>query len=355
MFSKYIKKSSKKVGLPPGSLVHIGEKKVDKVGLSVIDYDPDYLNARELKSVEEAFPFKDSPTVTWLNIIGLHEIKTLEKIGNHFGIHPLVMEDILNTSHQPKSEIYDDYVFAIIKMIRYNPEEKKLEFEQVSIILGESFVITFQEREGDIFEPVRQRIQNPKSRLRRNGPDYLTYALLDVLVDNYYIIMENLEEVIESLEELVLQRQDESLMKDIQKTKRATILLRKSVWPLRDAIDEIMSEDSNLIKEFTAPYLRDLYDHAIHVIETIEMFREMVSGIMDLYLSNISNRMNEVMKILTIIASVFIPLTFIAGIYGMNFENMPELKWPFGYHLVLAIMLLIVVISVILFKKRKWI
>lgn len=355
MFSKHIKKGSKKIGLSPGSLVHVGEKKVEKVRLSVIDYDLEELNMHELDSVEEAFPFKESPTVSWFNVNGLHEVETIQKIGSHFGIHPLVMEDILNTGHQPKSEIFDDYIFTIIKMIKYKTEVKELEFEQVSIILGKNFVITFQERDGDIFEPIRKRIQNPKSRLRRNGADYLTYALLDVVVDNYYLIMEQLEETMESLEEAVLQKPDESLMRDIQKTKKEIILLRKSIWPLRETIDDLMTEDSNLIKEFTIPYLRDLYDHTIHVVESIEMFRDLVSGIMDLYLSNMSNRMNEVMKILTIVASIFIPLTFIAGIYGMNFENMPELKWSFGYPLIWILMVLIGVISVIFFKKRKWI
>ncbi len=354
MVYELFKKRTETIGLPPGSFVHIGEQKVDVTKLSIIDYDKEKVNRKDLEKVEESFPFKNSPTVTWLNVIGLHDVDTLQKISDHFGIHPLVMEDILNTGHQPKTEIFDNYIFIIAKMIRFDSENNETALEQVSIIMGKHFVITFQEKEGDIFDPVRKRIAISNGRLRQHGPDYLTYALLDVIVDNYFLIIQDLHTIIEELDERVLQSADKSQIYDIQKLMRETLLLRKTIWPLRLAIADLMEEDASLIQKFTLPYLRDLYDHTNHVVDTIETFREMVTGTMSVYMSNISNRMNDVMKVLTIIATIFIPLTFIAGIYGMNFENIPELKWSFGYPLVWLLMVTIGLIMIIFFHKKKW-
>jgi magnesium transporter len=354
MVFDFFKKRIETIGLPPGSLVHIGEQKVDTVKLSIINYDKENLTQKDLKKVEESLPFRTSPGVTWLNITGLHDVQTLQKIGNHFGIHPLVTEDILNTGHQPKTEIYEDHIFIIAKMIKFNSEKNEVIREQVSIILGKNYVITFQEVEGDIFDPVRKRLMNSNGRLRDNGPDYLTYALLDVIVDNYYLIIQALDEIIEELDEKVLQATDKSLMSDIQKLKRETFLLRKTILPLRVAIDDLMKEESNLMGSFTLPYLSDLYDHANQVVDNIVIFREMVSGTMDVYLSTLSHIINDVMKILTIIATIFIPLTFLAGIYGMNFEYMPELKWAFGYPLIWVIMIALGSVSLIFFRKKGW-
>lgn len=355
MIRGILQKKSQTIGLSPGSLVHLGERREEAVKLSVIDYDLENLNIRDLQSVEEAFPFKNSPTVSWLNLAGLHDTEILQKIGNHFGIHPLVMEDVLNTGHQPKSEIYDDYLFFIIKMINYDEKEKRLDYEQVSMILGENFLISFQEKAGDLFNPVRQRIETTKGRLRKQGPDYLLYALLDVIVDNYYLVLEKLATDIEDLEARALTEPVRELVHEIQRLKSEVVLLRKSVWPLREAVDDLMVEDSNLVSAFTQPYLHDLYDHTIHVIDTIETFRDMISGLMDVYLSSLSIRMNDIMKVLTIIATIFIPLTFIAGIYGMNFENMPELKWSFGYQMIWLIMILTSGALLLYFKKKGWI
>lgn len=355
MIRGILQKKSQTIGLSPGSLVHLGERREEAVKLSVIDYDLENLNIRDLQSVEEAFPFKNSPTVSWLNLAGLHDTEILQKIGNHFGIHPLVMEDVLNTGHQPKSEIYDDYLFFIIKMITYDEKEKRLDYEQVSMILGENFLISFQEKAGDLFNPVRQRIETTKGRLRKQGPDYLLYALLDVIVDNYYLVLEKLATDIEDLEARALTEPVRELVHEIQRLKSEVVLLRKSVWPLREAVDDLMVEDSNLVSAFTQPYLHDLYDHTIHVIDTIETFRDMISGLMDVYLSSLSIRMNDIMKVLTIIATIFIPLTFIAGIYGMNFENMPELKWSFGYQMIWLIMILTSGALLLYFKKKGWI
>ena len=355
MLKGMIQKKSHTIGLPPGTYIHLGEKKEKELKVSVIDYDMENLNVRELVSVEEAFPFKDSPTVSWLNLAGLHDVESLQKIGKHFGIHPLVMEDVLNTGHQPKSEIYDDHVFFIIKMITFNENDRSLEYEQVSLILGENFVISFQEKAGDVFNPVRKRIETTKGRLRKQGADYLLYALLDVVVDNYYLILEKLAGEIEDLEGRALSDPEKKLVQDIQRLKSEIVLLRKSVWPLRDAIDDLMGDDTQLFTPFTMPYLHDLYDHTIHVIDTIETFRDMIAGLMDVYLSSLSIRMNDIMKVLTIIATIFIPLTFIAGIYGMNFENIPELKWEFGYHFIWLIMLGVGGSLLLYFKKKNWI
>ena len=350
-----MQKKSQTIGLSPGSLIHLGERREEKIKLSIIDYDPENLNVRELRSVEEAYSFRESSTVSWLNIAGLHDTDSLQKIGNHFGIHPLVMEDVLNTGHQPKSEIYDNYLFFIIKMITYKDEKKRLEYEQVSLVLGENFLISFQEKDGDLFNPVRQRIETTKGRLRRQGADYLLYALLDVIVDNYYLVLEKLATNIEDLEARALTEPEKELVHEIQILKSEVVLLRKSVWPLREAIDDMMVEDSSLITSFTLPYLHDLYDHTIHVIDTIETFRDMISGLMDVYLSSLSIRMNDIMKVLTIIATIFIPLTFIAGIYGMNFANMPELNWSLGYPLIWLIMLATSGALLLYFKKKGWI
>jgi len=354
MVYKILKKPSKKFGMPPGTLLHVGEQKVEQVKISVIDYDKQKLDIKDLQSVEEMLPFKETPTVTWLNIIGLHDVDVLQKIGNHFDIHSLVLEDIMNTSQRTKIEMYDDYVYIILKMIDYNDQRNDMEIEQVSLILGKHFVFTFQEREGDIFESVRKRIHNINSRLRNHGPDYLAYALIDVIVDHYFIILEKFGEIIESLEERIIESPQKSLVSEIQRIKREIIILRKSLWPLREAIAELHREDHALITDFTLTYLSDTYDHTLQVLDTLETYREMVVAIMDVYQSNLSNRMNEVMKVLTIIATIFIPLTFIAGIYGMNFENMPELKWPMGYLYVLSIMVCVVIVMVLFFRRKKW-
>lgn len=347
-------RKSDKTGLSPGSIVHVGEKKVDYVKINVIDYDPESLETKIVKTIEETYQLRDTDSVSWIDIIGLHDAEILDNIGSHFGIHVLTLEDIVNTETRPKIEIFDDYIFIVLKMIFYNEELETTEMEQLSILLGHHFVITFQEREGDILNPIRTRLQSVKGRLRKRGADYLTYALLDIVVDNYYIILEKLTEKLEGLEERVLLNPDETIPINIQSLKKEILLLRKTLWPLREAIHNLNNQETDLFDETTHPYLQDLYDHTIQVVDTLESFRENASGIMDLYQSTIGNKMNEIMKVLTIVASIFIPLTFVAGIYGMNFENMPELKWSYGYFMAWAIMFIIGVSLIILFKKRKW-
>ena len=351
---KLIKRTSKKAGLPPGTLIHIGEKKTEKVRIRIIDYDEVQFEEKEAKTVEECFPFKEKPTVTWINIDGIHQADIIEKLGNYFGLHPLLLEDILNTEQRPKIEDFGDYVFVVLKMLYYNSDENRIQAEQVSLVLGSNFVISFQEREGDLFDPIRERIRKGKGRIRKAGADYLTYALLDTIVDNYFIILEEFGDKIEDTETELATNPNPEILQTIRKTKKELLFLRKSVWPLREVVSRLEKAESPLIHESTVVYLRDVYDHTIQVIDTVESFRDMVSGMLDVYLSSISNKMNEVMKVLTIFAAIFIPLTFIAGIYGMNFEFMPELRWQWGYPAILVVMASIATALLVYFKRKKW-
>lgn len=352
---KLIKKRSQKAGLPPGTLVYIGEQKVERARITILDYDEARFEEKEAKTIEECFPFKDRPTVTWINIDGLHEVDIIEKLGKHFGLHPLLLEDIVNTDQRPKMEDYGDYIFLVLKMLYHRDEDDaEIEAEQVSLILGPNFVISLQEREGDVFGPVRDRIRKSKGRIRKAGPDYLAYALLDAVVDNYFAVLERVGEKIEDAEQELTANPTPKILQFIRKLKRGMIFLRKSVWPLREVASGLEQCESPLIHESTSMYLRDVYDHTIQVIDTVESYRDTISGMLDIYLSSISNKMNEVMKVLTIFASIFIPLTFIAGIYGMNFANMPELQWRYGYFVVWGVMALVALLLLAFFKKRRW-
>ncbi len=351
-----IRKRSEKSGLPPGSLVHVGQKKSEKVRITIIDYNEEILREKEAKTVEECFPFKDEPTVTWINIDGLHQVDIIEKIGNYFEVHPLLLEDILNTEQRPKMEDFDDYIFIVLKMLECKSEKNWiLSSEQMSLIIGKNFVISFQESEGDIFDPIRERIRNGKGKIRKMGPDYLAYSLMDAIVDGYFIILEKLGEKIEDIEDELMTNPTPETLKVIHRLKRDMIYLRKSVWPFREVISNLERGESKLIEKTTSIYLRDIYDHTIQVIDTIETFRDMLSGMLDIYLSSISNRMNEIMKVLTIIATIFIPLTFLVGVYGMNFKYMPELELPWSYPALWFFMITLSISMLVYFKKRKWI
>jgi len=348
------KKMTKKPGLAPGTLVHVGEKKIEKVRIRVIDFDEANLEERELETVEDCVPYKDKPSVTWINIDGLHEVGVIEKIGTNFDLHPLILEDILHTEQRPKMEDFENYIFIIAKMLSYDEEEDQLKSEQFSLVLGRNYILTFQEREGDVFEPVRERLRKGKGRLRKRPPDYLAYALIDAVVDHYFLVLEKIAERVESLEDELVANPTPQTLQTIHHLKREMIFLRKSVWPLRELIGALERGESGLIEQGTTLFLRDVYDHTIQVIDTVETLRDMVSGMLDVYLSSISNKMNEVMKVLTIIATIFIPMTFIAGIYGMNFESMPELKWPWGYPIVWIVIIAIGVVMLYYFRKKKW-
>jgi len=352
---RLIKKTSKSKGLPPGALVHIGEKKTDKVRISVMDYNIGKYDEGETKKVEDCFILKRKPTISWINVDGLHEIDIIEKLGKCFDIHPLVMEDILNTDQRPKMEDYEKYIFFVLKMLYANDKTNEIHSEQVSLILGNNFVISFQETIGDVFDHVRDRIRGSKGRIRKMGADYLAYTLIDAIVDNYFTILEKIGEKIESMQQDIISNPNPETLQHIYKLKRDMIYLRKSVWPLREVLNGLLREDSKLVKKSTYIYLRDLYDHTIQVIDTIETYRDMISGMLDIYMSSISNKMNEVMKVLTIFAAIFIPLTFIVGVYGMNFKHMPELSIPWAYPAIWVIIIIVGFTLLGYFKHKKWI
>jgi len=355
MAERSISRRSKKIGLPAGSMVYIGEQKVEKVKLSAIDYDQTQLTIREVISLGELSELRKIPTSTWVNVTGLHEVETLQELARLYEIDLLVMEDILNTDQRPKVEIHDAYLFLVLKTINYDKDHESISIEQVSMILGDKFLLTFQERENPVFYPIRDRMKDPGSRLRRNGADFIMYALLDVIIDHYFLVMEKQGEKVQQLEDIVIVKPEQSIMIAIQKMKREMIVLRRAVWPLREVLHNLLREDISLIHKPTIPFLRDIYDHVIQILDTIETHRDITSGILEIYLSSISNRMNEIMKILTLIATIFIPLTFIAGIYGMNFEWMPELKWRWGYAGFWVIIILTSVGLLSFFRKKKWI
>jgi len=352
--SKWMKKTSKKIGLPPGSLVHVGEKKSETVKMTVFSYNEEAYLEKEVDHIEDSFKLRDKSKVTWINIDGLHNMEIIEKIGNYFGVHALVLEDILHTEQRSKIEDFNDHLFMVLKMIYPDRDRNGIQIEQISFLLGSDYVVSFQEREGDVFNAIRERIRNNKGRIRKMGADYLAYALIDMIVDHYFIILERCSEDIERIEDQLNTSPTQENLKEIHRLKRNIILLRKSVWPLREVIGGLGRGEFKLIHQSTLVYLRDIYDHTIQVIDTIESFRDMVSGMIDTYLSILSNRMNEVMKVLTIIATIFIPLTFIAGIYGMNFEFMPELKLRWAYPVVWLLMIMVAVCMLINFRKKKW-
>jgi magnesium transporter len=350
----FTKKVIKKAGLAPGTLVHIGDRKIEKVRIRLIDYNENRIDEKELKTIEECFPYRGEESVTWINIDGLHDLDLVSNIGKSFDLHPLVLEDIVNTEQRPKLDDFEKYIFIVSKMLYYDSELHKIQFEQLSLILWNNFVISFQEEEGDIFEPVRERLRKGKGRIRKMGPDYLLYALMDAVVDNYFVVLEQIGERVSELEGNLVANPEPDTLQSIHEFKRELIFLRRSVWPLRELISSLERGETDLISEKTTMFLRDVYDHTIQVIDTVETYRDIVSGMMDLFLSSVSNRMNEVMKVLTVIATIFIPLTFIAGIYGMNFANMPELNWRWGYPIALFAMLIIGVIMLIWFKRKRF-
>lgn len=355
--SRLVKGRSIKSGLPPGSLVHIGEKKRDNTRITVFVYDENHTEVIDLGKAGNLASISKIPGNKWINVDGIHQIDEMEKIGKIFNLHPLVMEDILNTEQRPKLEDYSDYIYIVVKMIYYesiNSSANELITEQVSIITGKDYVLTFQENEGDVFGSLRERLKTGTGRLHNAGSDYLAYALLDAIVDNYFIVMEKLGEKIE-IADAPLVKPSPDTLQVIHQLKRALLYLHKAVWPLREVLGSLERGDSALVKDSTVVYIRDVYDHVIQIMDTIETYRDIISGMLEIYLSGISNRMNEVMKVLTIISTLFIPLTFVVGIYGMNFKYMPELNKAWGYPAVLFLMVVIVLVMVYYFKKKKWI
>lgn len=356
MKSRTFKRKQSNVGLAPGTLVHVGEIKAEKIVIRAWIYNSETLIEKELKTVEECQALKNQPGMNlWINVDGLDRVNVIEKLGSYFGVHPLTLEDVLNTGQRPKTEEYESYIYSVLKMIILDEIREEIIIDQVSIIFGSNYILSFQERAGEVFNPIRERLKNPGSRLRKNGVDLLAYSLMDAVVDNYFLILENVGEEIEDLEEELIVDPLPDTLKAIQKHKRDMITLRRSVWPLRELISSLQRTESKLIKETTQLYLRDVYDHTIQVIDSIEAFRDILSSMTDVYLSSLSNRMNDVMKVLTVIATIFIPLTFIAGVYGMNFDYMPELELRWGYPAVMMGMALLGICMFLYFRKRRWV
>ncbi|MEJ2040552.1 MAG: magnesium/cobalt transporter CorA [Desulfosarcinaceae bacterium] len=352
--ARFIKKSFSKAGSAPGTLVHNGEGKTEKPRLTLMAYSPQALDERQFQGLDQLPEPGDPDTAAWVDIDGVHDLGLIEQIGARFGIHPLTQEDIVNTGQRPKVEDFEDYLFLVFKMLRYDETEEIIISEQVSLVLGATWLISFQETPGDVFDPVRERLRKAKGRIRAAGCDYLAYALLDAVVDHYFHILERIGSRIEALEETITDTPQQKNLHAIHYLKREVIYLRKQIWPLREMINRLTKGDNPLIREATHIYLGDVYDHVIQCLDTIDSYRDLLTSTLDLYLSMVSNRMNEVMKVLTIIATIFIPITFVAGIYGMNFKDMPELSWRWGYAFAWAIILAIAVGMLIYFKRKKW-
>ena len=353
--NRLLKKRSGKAGLSPGTLVHIGEEGPGKARVRAVDYDAGTFVETECRSAEEFARFRDTKAVTWIRVDGLSDVEVVKRLGEIFGLHPLVQEDVLNTDQRPKQEDYGTYLYVVLKMLIPDPANGgSFRTEQVSLVLGKGWVISFTERESSLFDQVLVRIRNDQGRHRRMGADYLAYTLMDAVVDQYFSVLEGLGERIEDMEEEVVSRPEPQTLQTIHQLKRDLIFLRRSVWPLREVITAVGRGESGLVEDATRLYLRDVYDHAVQVIDIIEAFRDMTAGMLDIYLSSLSNRMNEVMKVLTLIATIFMPLTVIVGLYGMNFKFMPELEWRWGYPAVLLLMALVAGFMVLFFKRKRW-
>jgi len=348
------KRSSKKAGNPPGTIMYVGKKRTEKVKIQVIDYTKSGVKEFETEKVEDIFKFRDKKSVTWINVTGIHDVEIIKKIGKYFRLHPLLLEDVVSATQRPKLEEFDNDLFITLKMLYFNSKKNKIKIEQVSLVVGNGFVISFQEDAEDVFNLIRKRIREGGGRIRNAKSDYLTYTLIDSIVDNYFVVLEKIGDKIEDMEGKIFSEANNDVLNSIYKMKRELIVLRKSVWPLREVISAFQRGELKYIERDTAAYVRDVYDHTIQVIDTLETYRDMLSGMQDLYMSISGNKMNETMKVLTIIATIFIPLTFIAGIYGMNFNFMPELGYKYSYFIILGIMSIVASVMIFYFKRKKW-
>ncbi|BAO56525.1 magnesium/cobalt transporter CorA [Nonlabens marinus] len=343
-------KSRNSVFQPPGTISYVGEDRTEKVATETILYDE-----KEFKKLEGIFLDKlEDDQVNWFNVDGVHEIDLLEKVGSKFHLHHLLLEDIANTTQRPKTEFYEECIYQCIKMISYDPEENEINQEQVSILLTNHAVITFQEKTGDVFENIRERIEQSRGRIRYSNNDYLFYALIDSVIDHYFIAVEQIGEYLDQLEDEIFDDPQKSSLERVQKNKRMLLTLRRAIFPLRESISRLLKEDSKFIDPQIKSYFQDAYDHCIQIIETVESYREINGGLRDMYLSSVSHKMNQIMQVLTIMSSIFIPLTFLAGIYGMNFDHIPELHWEHGYRYFWILSGCMFVALLGFFKWKKW-
>ncbi|MDH4163686.1 MAG: magnesium/cobalt transporter CorA [Nitrospirota bacterium] len=353
--TRITKRRIKKVGLPSETLVYTGERPGGRVDVTLIDYDEQTFEERTIRSADECVPYRTKPTATWINVDGVHEAPMIERLGECFGLHKLVTEDLMSVVQRPKVEDFGDYLFIVLKMLTYDEKAKKVVPEQVSLIVGQSFLLSFQEGvQGDVFQLIRDRLRTGRGKIRKLGADYLAYSLLDALVDGYFLILEKLGDRIDALEDELMARPSRAIVEKLYHLKRELLFVHKAVWPLREVIARLQRRESALIRETTTPYLRDVYDHLAQVIDSVEIYREIMTEMLETYLSSVSNRLNEIMKVLTIIATIFMPLTFLAGVYGMNFKHMPELEWKYGYYLVWAVMAAVGGGMFLYFRRKKW-
>lgn len=340
------------IGLPPGTLVYTGKATQERIKITLIEYNEKELQEKVYFDLSECLQDVKHGMVKWIDVDGVHKTELIEAIGKAYDIHPLTMEDIVHIDQRPKFEEYDNYVLAIMKMIGYS---NRIEAEQLSLLLFKNTVISFQEpNKNDAFEIIRTRLRQGKGRVRKLGADYLFYALMDAVVDGYFHVLEKIGDEVEEVEEEIMNNNSKNSLKRLYTLKRELIFLRRQVWPIRDLISNMIRSESEYINDNTQLFLRDLQDHSIRIIDSIETYRDLLSGIMDVHYSNTSNKMNEVMKVLTIMSSIFIPVTFVAGVYGMNFEFMPELKSPYGYIGTWIVMILMMLGQIVFFKKKKW-
>jgi magnesium transporter len=351
---RWVRRATKKPGAAPGTLVHTGLQKVERVRIRYLDYDASKIDEAEVDDVSPCFPLQDAPTVSWINVDGLHDVDLIRDVGGRFGWHPLLLEDIVSVGQRAKVEQYDDVVFIVLPMLSWNAERRQVDDEQLSLILDERYVFTFQERFGDVFENVRDRLRNGRGRIRQRGPDYLAYALIDAVVDHYFSVIEAVGDVTDELEGEVLLDPQAGTMHRLHLLKRELISVRRAVWPLREMLTQLLRAEAEYLSPETRVFARDVYDHALQVADTVDALRDVVSGALDVYLSTMSQRTNEVMKMLTIMASIFIPLTFLAGIYGMNFDFMPELHRPWAYPTLLSVMAVLAGAMLVYFKRKGW-
>jgi len=349
-----LRQRTEKAGIPPGTLQFSGEKRVESVLITRYEYDTGAWDERHATSLDEIGTEKRLNSVLWINIDGLHQTDVIAAIGERYQIHPLVLEDILHTDQRPKLENYGHYLYLVVKMFEERDKDGSVGSEQISFILLGDILITFQEKPGDVFDPIRQRIRKNQGILRKETADYLLYALLDVLVDRYFAILEKIDETVDAIDASMSEQPSETILEEIHDAKRTLIFLRKNAWPLREVLYECRNRDNPMIGATTKTYFKDVYDHCIHVLDTLEIMKDLLSEMTELFLTRSSNRTNETMKFLTIISTIFMPLSFIAGVYGMNFLAMPELKWEYGYPVILGAMGGITLLMIFLFKRKRW-
>lgn len=349
-----VRKRAEKAGLPPGTPVLVGERKVERVQYHAFRFNAEQLEERHTEFVKVVLGLRAPDSFLWIDVVGLHEVDAIRTLAEAFELHPLTLEDILSTHQRPKLEEFPHYLYLVLRMLRYEESTRAIASEQVSFVLGRDFLLTFQESEGDVFEPVRQRLRSPQTRLRTQGIDFLAYSLIDAIVDQYFVVLEQVGDAIEAAEHALMEGSAQEVLRAIQAWRHEMVQFSRAVWPLREALASLMRSENNFITPETRLYMRDVYDHLVYVLENLTTYREMLGHLVEIYLSAANNRLNEVMKVLTIIATIFIPLNFVASIYGMNFEYMPELRWVFGYPLVLLVMALIAGGLLVYFRRRGW-